>query len=81
MLFILYFIGVIDVDKIIIVDFYNFYCVGVVFIVVFMYKMVSIFLMGIKYCVINFSYFGKFVLKICNLIFIFVLWIGILYLN
>lgn len=55
MLFILYYIGVIDVDKIIIVDFYNFYCVGVVFIVVFMYKMVSIFLMGIKYCVINYS--------------------------
>lgn len=55
MLFILCYIGVIDVDKIIIVDFYNFYCVGVVFIVVFMYKMVSIFLMGIKYCVINYS--------------------------
>lgn len=81
MLFTSHYTGIIDADKTTIVDSHNSYRAGVVPTAVLMYKMVSIFSTGIKHCVTNFSYPGKPVLKICNLISIFVLWTGILHSN
>lgn len=78
MLFTSHYTGVIDADKTTIVDSYR---AGVVPTAVLMYKMVSIFSTRIKHCVTNFSYPGKPVLKICNLISIFVLWTGMLHSN